>query len=205
MLKVFEAILSLTQKSFEKLVDLLTPSLLKKDTNMKECIKPGEVSCVALRYFASRESFRLLEYQFRISKKAVSYIIEEVAVATIKILGKTYLNTPTITDEWLKISQKFKELWNSPNGICAVDGKHIILQQPKNSGSYYRNYKGTDSIILLAMVDPEYEFLFADVGMNGRNSNGGDWSQSLLKNGFETNILNFQNPMPLPGCKNSIP
>ena len=45
-----------------------------------------------------------------------------------------------------------------------------MLQQPKSSGSHYRNYKGTDSIILLAMVGTEYEFLFVDVGMNGRNS-----------------------------------
>ena len=123
----------------------------------------------------------------------------------IKILGKTYLNTPTTTDEWLKILQNFKKRWNFPNGIDAVDGKHIILKQPKNSGSHYRNYKGTDSIILFAIVSPEYEFLFADVGMNGRNSDGGNWSQVFLKNGFETNTLNLPNPIPLPSCKNPIP
>ena len=49
-----------------------------------------------------------------------------------KILDKTYLNTLTTADEWLKISQKFKERRNFPNGIGAVDGKHIILQQPKS-------------------------------------------------------------------------
>ena len=32
--------------------------------------------------------------------------------------------------------------------------------------------KGTDSIILMAAVGPKYEFLFADVEMNGRNSDG---------------------------------
>ena len=60
-----------------------------------------------------------------------------------------------------------------------------MLQQPKSSGSHYRNDKGTDSIILLAMVGPEYEFLFVDVGINGRNSDGGNSSQSHLKNGLE--------------------
>ena len=75
-------------------------------------------------------------------------------MAIIKILGKTYLNTPTATDEWRKISQK--ERWNFANGIGAVDGKHI-LQQPIDSGSHYGNYEGTDSIILLAMSGPEYE------------------------------------------------
>ena len=52
-------------------------------------------------------------------------------------------------DDWLEISQKFYERWNFPNGIGALDGKHIVIQQPENSGSHYRNYKGTDSIILM--------------------------------------------------------
>ena len=133
--------------------------------------------CVSLRYFASGEYFHSLEYQFRISKKAISYTVEKVAVAIFKILGETYLKTPNTTDEWVKISQKFKERWNFPHEIGGVDGKHIVLQQPKSSGSHYRNYKGTDSIILLAMVGPECEFLFLDVGMNGRNSDGGNWSE----------------------------
>ena len=41
--------------------------------------------------------------------------------------------------------------------------ENILLQQPKNSGSYYRKYNGSDSIILMGMIGPEYEFLFADV------------------------------------------
>ena len=121
----------LNTTSFEKLVELLAPSLLKKDTVMRECIKPEEMCCVALRYFASGESFCLLEYQFRISRKALSYIVEQVAAAMIKILGETCLKTLNTTDEWVKISQKFKELWNFPNGLGGVDGKHIVLQQPK--------------------------------------------------------------------------
>lgn len=125
-----------------------------------------------LRYFRSEKSFRSLEYQFRISKKAVSYIKEEVEVAIIKILAKIYLNTPTTTKEWLKILQNFIERWNFRNDIGAVNGKHIILRQRKNCGSYYQNYKGNHSIYLFAMVGPEYEFLFADGGMNNKNSGG---------------------------------
>ena len=49
--------------------------------------------------------------------------------------------------------------------------ENIILQQPKNSGSY-RNYKRSDSITWMEMIGPEYEFLFADLAMNGRNSDG---------------------------------
>ena len=35
--------------------------------------------------------------------------------------------------------------------------------------------------------------------MNGRNSDGGNWSQSRLKNGLEKNTLNLPDPTLLPG------
>ena len=70
---------------------------------MRECVKPEEMCCVALRYFASGVSFRSLEYQFRISGKAISYIVEQVTAAIINILGETYLKTPNTTSR--KLSQ----------------------------------------------------------------------------------------------------
>ena len=78
--------------------------------------KPEEMCCIALRYFVSSESFRSLEYQFSISRKAISYIVEQVAAVTIKIFGETYLKTLNTTDQWVKISQKFKKV-----GIFQMD------------------------------------------------------------------------------------
>jgi len=76
---------------------------------------------------------------------------------------------------------KFNERWSFPNGIGALDGKHIVIQQPGKSGSHYHNYKGTDSIVLVIMVLPEYEFLYVEVGANGRNSDGCIWDRCELK------------------------
>ena len=60
----FRSYVRLNTTSLEKLVELLPPSLLKKDIFMRECIKPEEMCSIALRYFASGESFRSLGYQF---------------------------------------------------------------------------------------------------------------------------------------------
>jgi len=66
--------------------------------------------------------------------------------------------------EWLVIASKFEERWNFANCLAAMDGKHIVIQPPPNSGSHYYNYKHTHSIILMAIAGPDYECLYADMG-----------------------------------------
>ena len=190
---------------FDYLVEKLYPYLVKEDTVMRESIKPAEQCCIFLRYVASGASYRSLEYQFRVSKRSISRIIPTVAKAIIDELQHQYLKTPNTVDEWLIISENFYQRWNFPNMIGAVDGKQIVLEQPNKLGSHYRNYKGTDSILLMAVVGPEYQFLFADVGMNGRNSHGGNWSQSPMKKTLENGTLNLPKPKSLSADSSDIP
>lgn len=193
------------QMHFNFLAERLYPYLLKEDTTMRESIKPDEQLCLFLRYVASGETFRSLEFQFRISRRSISRIVDRVAEAIVKEMQKEYLKTLDKAASWLEISEKFSQRWNYPNTIGAIDGKHIVLQQPDNSGSHYRNYKGSDSIILMAVIGPEYEFLYADVGMNGRNSDGGAWAQSKLKKALDDNTLDIPKPTPLFDGWDSIP
>ena len=67
----------------------------------------------------------------------------------------------------------FHKQWNFPQSLGALDEKHIVMQAPANIGGYYCNYKGTFSIVLLAVVDAEYKFMYVDVGCSGRVSDGG--------------------------------
>lgn len=80
---------------------------------------------------------------------------------------------PQSEDEWLKVSEGFRKSWNFPHALGAVDGKHIAIKKPPGSGSFFFNYKKFFSIVLMAVVDPNYEFIVADVGVNGRVSDGG--------------------------------
>lgn len=61
-----------------------------------------------------------------------------------------------------------------------MDGKHINFKAPKRDGSLYYNYKNTNSIVLLALSDSNYKFIFTDIGCNGKIKDGGVLSRSDL-------------------------
>lgn len=105
----------------------------------------------------------------------------------------------------MQISQDFHTLWNYPNCLGAMDGKHIEFQAPRQSGSYYFNYKGFNSIVLLAVVDAYYKFLFVDVGCNGRISDGGVYKNSVLCSLINNNSLNFPSQSNLPSTNTAVP
>lgn len=101
------------------------------------------------------------------------------------------LQFPSNPSEWMDIANTFKEVWNFPNCGGAIDGKHVRIVPPSNSGSYYFNYKGFYSIIMLAVVDAKYNFLYLDIGKNGRNSDGSVIQQTEFYHRLQNGTLNL--------------
>lgn len=81
--------------------------------------------------------------------------------------------------------------WNFPNCCGSMDGKHVIIRCPPKSGSDYFNYKKDFSIILFAIVDSNYNFLYIDVGTNGRANDASVFSKSALNEALQQNRLNI--------------
>lgn len=80
---------------------------------------------------------------------------------------------PSSPKEWTDVADQFDKQWNFPHCLGSMDGKHKTLQSPIKSGSDFYNYKSFFSIVLFALVDANYNFIYANVGFQGRISDGG--------------------------------
>jgi hypothetical protein len=104
---------------------------------------------------------------------------------------KEVMSEPS-SEQWKAIAADFWNIWNFPNCIGAVDRKHVNIEAPANSGSFYFNYKKTLSVVLLALVDTTNNLIMIDVGSFGRSSDGGISSHSALGRRIENGSLNIQ-------------
>lgn len=123
---------------------------------------------------------------------------------TCNSLNNYYYLGPIYT-RILKVSEEFEDLWNYPQCIGSIDGKHIVLQSPMNSGSEFYNYKGFFSIVLFALVDLKYNFLFADTGCQGKISDGGVFRNTTLFKRLNDGSLNIIDPKSLPNREKKVP
>ena len=107
----------------------------------------AECLTVTLRFLATWETFQLLSFQFRISDRAIFYIVKEIRNVILKYLVPFYLKVQSTEEEWLSIAEKFETRWQYPNVIEVIDGKHVVTRKPLHGGSHYYNYKHLHSII----------------------------------------------------------
>ena len=192
---------------FKEMLALIEPRIARQPTMLQEPISAAERLTIAIRFIATDETFRSLQFQFRRSRSAISYIVIECCLAIYELLGATSLNVPSSEEEWLAISSVFEKRWNFPNCLGAVDGKHIVIQKPHGAVSEFYNYKGTQSFVLMAVAGPSYKILYADVGTKGssRASDGGTWNKSSFHEAVKSNQLGIPGPKVLPQRDKPLP
>lgn len=143
------------------------------------------VKKIIFRYLASGCSFADLHYSYRLGRTTISEIVQEVC-ESIWINLKIECLSPPTTESWLDIAQGFESRANFPHIIGAIDGKHIRVIKPANTGTLYYNYKHFFSIVLLAVCDSNYKFTYVDIGAYGKCSDSSVFKDS----GFYKNLMN---------------
>ena len=145
--------------------------------------------------FRDRTDWTGLQWNFWISPTSIGRIINETCIAIRNTLSKHNLvKAPSSEEEWKNIALRFEKKWNFHHCIGAIDGKHINMQAPARSGSFFFSYKKSHSIVLMAVCNADYQFTLIDVGDTRRNSDGGVFANSAIGDALQQNLLNI----PLP-------
>ena len=190
---------------FDELLERLSPRLEKEQTFMRTPLSPGLKLALTLRHFASGNTYSSMKFSWRVPHNTISIVVREVCQAIIDEYLDELITCPTTPEAWLELARRFLEKWNFPHTCGAVDGKHLACRCPPDSGSQYFNYKGFYSILLFALVDADYKFIWADLSGKGAASDAQVYNDSELKQLIDDGTIGFPDPDPLPNDNEDVP
>nr|XP_050031089.2 uncharacterized protein LOC126527339 [Dermacentor andersoni] len=147
---------------------------------------------------------KIIAKSYRISSSAASQIVKQTCLALRNVLQPIYLATPT-TAQWKEIANDFETLWQFPNCIGAIDGKHVCIEAPGNSGTLFHDYKGHFSTILLAVCDARYRFTLADIGECGSRGDAGLFGECHIGQKQNDGQLGIPPDSKVPGAPMKLP
>ncbi|XP_066596251.1 uncharacterized protein [Prorops nasuta] len=200
----FHQYFRMSQRCFNILLNKIKNRICKQTTKLRKPFTGKERLAICLRYLATGDSYKTISFSYRVGVSTVYQIIIETCRAIISELINEFMPIPT-KENWIAISNDFRDILNFPNCLGALDGKHIVIQAPPNSGSQFFNDKKTFSIVLMALVDANYKFIMVDVGSFGKNSDGGILEHSIIGKRLKDNTLNVPDDTFLPGTSKKAP
>jgi len=145
-----------------------------------------------------------MSFAFRISHSYISAIVQNT-LATLKIKLMPIVMPDTKDIDFNQKAVEFSYQWNFPNCISAIDGKHIRIRCPSNSGSLFHNDKDFFSIVLLAMVNANYKFVAVDIGSFGKEGGSGIFLKSNMRKQILDGSFGFSCDSALPGSQKVLP
>ncbi len=196
--------LRMPPEMFDELLNRVAPRITKS-SRWRKPHSPGAKLACTLRYMASGDCYHSMQYHWRIPHNSISKIVVEVALAIIDEYNIEVIRFPRTPEEWRAMAQRFGERWQFWHALGALDGKHVALLQPPNSGTTYHNYKKFFSIILMALVDADYSFAWIDVGTPGSAGDAQIFNNSQLSDILDSGIGPIPAPDPLPGDDRDMP
>ncbi|XP_071645996.1 uncharacterized protein [Temnothorax longispinosus] len=198
----FFGLFRMSPDQFHLLVVLLHPRL-KKRSNRTPLPTDLRVA-VTLLYLAQGDTAKLKHAEFRIGTSTVYKVIHETCREIWNVL-QPYVLKVSSKEDWKTISDGFMTSWQFPNCLGAIDGRHMRIQAPRNSGSNFFNYKQFFSMVMMATCDAQYKFTWVDVGQFGSISDGGVWANTDFADDLASGNVSLPDPSPIPGKERPFP
>jgi hypothetical protein len=94
------------------------------------------------------------------------------------------------------------------NGISQIVREKWMercVKEPPHTGSYYCNYKNICCIVLMTVVNSNYEFIMADACINVRISEGVVLGNTAFGKALVDKLFQISEPGTLPNSEKKLP
>ena len=120
-----------------------------------------------------------LHLTYRTGHSTIGKIVRRVCRAIWEILkDESFLELRE--DRWKEIAEGFQICSQFPSCLGATDGEHVRIRKPRLTGSLFHNYKNYFSVVLLAIADANYKFIYIDDGAFGKDSDSSIFERTIF-------------------------
>ena len=90
----------MTSENFEEIFQLIKDDIRKENTKMREPIPPRLKLAATIRFLSTGESYKSLQFQFRIHNSTLSLFVPEVCQAIFNGLKEKYMKVTIQISFW---------------------------------------------------------------------------------------------------------
>jgi hypothetical protein len=147
---------------------------LERKTISEDPVSPECRLGICLYRLGRGDYFYTIAEMVGLGRSTVSTIVGEVTEAIVTCMWKECVTAymPVTEENFKKKILDMEEFWQFPFSWGAVDGCHIPIKCPAGgaeSMKEYHNFKNFYSIVLMAVVDAKYRFVWGSCGFPGNS------------------------------------
>lgn len=154
------------RNTFDLLLNVLRPYVQREDTRLRKCISPERVVAIAIYRLAHGGTYENAGVAMNVGKTTAYEAFWDVVERLHETRGE-YIKFPTTVAETAAEIETFEPYSDLPNIVGAIDGTHIKIKRPRQSGhDYFSRYHQHD-VVTQAIVNGKMLFLEVATGFPG--------------------------------------
>ena len=169
----FKKTFRVSRDTFHFILNRIAPFLIRQ-TVTEEPITPALRLAICLYRLGRGDYLYTISEMSGLGVSTVSSICQEVCQVLVDHLWNETVSThmPQTEEEFKQKILDMEEFWQFPCCWTAIDGCHIPMKCPPGglkACKEYHNFKNFYSIVLMAMVDSHYRFVWGSCGFPGNS------------------------------------
>ena len=171
--KRFKQTFRISRSTFDLIMSRIRYKL-ERQTLCEEPVSPELRLAICLYRMGRGDYYYSIGEMVGLARPTVTMIVNEVSHVIVSCLWQEFVSAhmPKTEEEFKNKMLDMEELWQFPFSWAAVDGCHIPMKCPPGGNSTrkeYHNFKNFYSIVLMALVDARYRFVWGSCGFPGNS------------------------------------